>query len=311
MILFTKKELNELKNNFNFFKELTKTPIGIFSIKNPDINGLHFHFNKTKKISLPKNSIVITSNKHIVDNNYKFYNDDPKRLLAEILEHIYLSRKSNNYKTYNNNIIIAKDALIDENTKIGHNTIIENNVNIGKGSTIGTNCHIKYNVRIGLNNNIDSNCVVGSDGYGYSISKEKTMLIRHLGGVILKNNIDIGPQTLISAGQIDPTIIENNVKIDGQVYIGHNAHINKNSFICAKAVVGGSSIVGKNSWIYPQAFISNKVKIGNNSIVGAGSVVLRDVPDKQTHVGNIAEDIKLFQKKNFIINKYFKQYHEK
>ena len=45
------------------------------------------------------------------------------------------------------------------------------------------------------------------------------------------------------------------------------------------------SVIGSNVTLFP-------VIIGENSVVGAGAVVVRDVPDNCTVVGNPAEIIK-------------------
>ena len=132
-----------------------------------------------------------------------------------------------------------------------------------------------------------------------------------MGGVIIEENVDIGPQVNISSGQLDPTIISKGVKLDGQVYIGHNAFIGINTFICAKSTVGGSSYVGKNVWIYPNCLIANKIKIGDCAKIGAGSIVLENVRAKNTVVSYKAENIIDYQKTKFFIKNLIKNNEKK
>jgi len=43
----------------------------------------------------------------------------------------------------------------------------------------------------------------------------------HLGGVLVDDNVEIGPNTCIAQGALKPTLNKNNVKIDGLCLIGH------------------------------------------------------------------------------------------
>ena len=52
-----------------------------------------------------------------------------------------------------------------------------------------------------------------------------------------------------------------------------------------KTLIKKGSVIGSNVTLFP-------VTIGENSIVGAGAVVVRDVPDNCTVVGNPAQIIK-------------------
>ena len=139
---------------------------------------------------------------------------------------------------------------------------------------------IKPNVTIGENVTVDANTVIGSSGFGY----EKNELgsfekFPHIGGVIIKNNVEIGCNTCIDKGTLGNTIIKEGTKINNLVHIAHNVEIGRHCIIHAQCYIGGSVKVGDYSWIAPGAIIRDRVKIGNNVTVGMGAVVTKDVED--------------------------------
>ncbi len=54
------------------------------------------------------------------------------------------------------------------------------------------------------------------------------------------------------------------------------------------AVLCGNVFVGENSFIGAQSIVKEGVNIGKNVIVGAGAVVVKNVPDNTTVLGNPA-----------------------
>ena len=301
MIKLKAKEMTGLISKFSFLKKYKIKPKSINTLKNPSINGIHFLFKDTPNYKLNKKYLVVSKKKRVGFDN-TIVHQNPKHLLAEILEYLYQGRKKSNLKKYNNNIFISSTAQIDENVKIEPNTVINNDVIIKKNSSIGANTTIGHNVKIEDNVNIQANCSIGTDGFSYSLGN-KNILLRHLGGLVINNGVDIGPQVNISSGQIEPTVINKNVKIDGQVYIGHNANIGEGSFLCAKSVIGGSVVLGKYVWVYPNSLITNKIIVEDKAKIGAGSIVVSNVKFNQTIVSYKAEEITEYQKKQIFLKK--------
>lgn len=55
----------------------------------------------------------------------------------------------------------------------------------------------------------------------------------HLGGVRIGRNVEIGVFTAVCTGTIEPTVVEDDVKVDNLVHIAHNRVIGKCALMTA------------------------------------------------------------------------------
>ncbi|WP_326984853.1 acetyltransferase [Chryseobacterium sp. MYb264] len=74
--------------------------------------------------------------------------------------------------------------------------------------------------------------------------------------------------------------------------VEHECIIESGVHIAPGAVLAGNVYIGENTFVGANTVIKQGINIGRNSIIGAGSVVLRDIPDNETWVGNPAKKIK-------------------
>lgn len=186
----------------------------------------------------------------------------------------------------------GENVSIGKNVSIGEYSIIGNNVIIGDGTEIRHHVVIGDGVHIGESCLLKSHCVVGEDGFGFERDSEnKPVRIPHLGSVIVGNQVEIGTFTSIMRGTLDNTIIEDYVKIDDHVVIGHNARIEKNCLLTA-CQVGGSTHIKENTFLTTNATIRNGIVIGENVIVGISAVVTKSLPDNVVVAGNPARILK-------------------
>lgn len=143
-------------------------------------------------------------------------------------------------------------------------------------------------------------CAIGNAGIRHriieKISKNGSLNFPNLmdPDVIYPDSVHIGQGNIICAG----TILSVNVKIedfcliDWNCTVGHEAEINSFVTLYPSVNVSGSTIIKDVTEIGTGSHIIQGKVIGGHSIIGAGSVVIRDIPDYCTAVGNPARPIK-------------------
>ncbi len=208
----------------------------------------------------------------------------PRQTFQKVLEEFFVKKTKPG---------ISKVASIHSSVTIGKNVFIGDHVVIEEGCQIGNEVSIDHNTVIKANTilhdlvKIGSNCTIGGVGFGYEKDANGNyQVIPHIGNVVLKKSVEIGNNTCIDRAVLGSTILEENVKVDNQVHIAHGVTIGKNSLIIANTMIGGSTHIGENVWVAPSTSILNKKNVHSNSVIGMGAVVVKDVEEGQTIVGN-------------------------
>ena len=189
------------------------------------------------------------------------------------------------------------NVIIGENVSIGSNCLIESGCFIDHDVVIGDNCTILANsiIRnsiIGNNVLINENALIGSNGFNMTTDEYGNKLrIPTLGRVVIKDNVEVGAFDNISSGIAGETFIDEYVKLDAHVNIGHDVILHKNVEITSGCVLGGFTEICENAFLGLRSITKNRVVIGKNSFVGMGSVVMRNVDDNVSVLGNPARPL--------------------
>lgn len=194
----------------------------------------------------------------------------------EIINYVEEHRK-------NKSIQIADYVFIGKDVEIGPGTIIHPGVAIYSRTKIGSNCVIK------------ANCSIATEGLGLEMDPETNVYFKfpQIGGVILEDNIEIGPSSTVRRSALDNTIIKSGCKIGALVNIGHNCIIGNNCILSCQNVTSGSSVLGENVFMGVGSVIKVGVNVGNNVIIGLGAVVTKHIPDNETWMGNPAKKLEI------------------
>ncbi len=206
-----------------------------------------------------------------------------RELLPDLLS--IFSHSENRNSFIHPSAVIEKTASISPAAYIGAGAYIGNNCSIGENTIIEPNVTLLSDVKVGENCLIHSGAVIGCDGFGFIREDNYIKKIPQIGGVEIKNNVEIGACTTIDRGTIDNTFIGTGTKIDNHVQIGHNVKIGSNCIICSMSGIAGSSIIEDNVTISVQVGVTDHVKIGKGAILAARTGVTNDVPEGVLYSG--------------------------
>jgi UDP-3-O-[3-hydroxymyristoyl] glucosamine N-acyltransferase len=194
-------------------------------------------------------------------------------------------------------VVIGEDAHIGTGTQVGAHSVI------GPGCWIGEKCRIHPHVtlyarvRIGHRVEIHSGAVIGADGFGYAQGEGKYWKFPQAGIVEIADDVEIGANATIDRGSLDDTRIEEGVKLDNLVHIGHNCQIGAHTVIAAQAGLSGSCIFGKNVVVAGQAGFGERCKLEDGAIIGGQSGVLggKTIHGGETVWGTPARSLEKFK----------------
>ena len=227
---------------------------------------------------LEKNAIIIVDNPQL--EYAKAVTKIFKLQQKEDAQHKYIFHEGGYY--ISEKAVIGENAYIEPGCRIGHNVKIGNNAILLTGTIIN---------HADIGNNFISNeyAVIGANGFTMTKDENSNMVrIPTLGKVIIGNNVEVGVHNNISRGSAGNTVIEDNVKLDAFVHIGHDVIIKKNAQIVAGVVTGGFDVIGNNAYIGLNATLKNRIEIGDNAKIGMSAAVIQSLDGDGTFAGNPA-----------------------
>ncbi len=184
------------------------------------------------------------------------------------------------------NVYIASKARIGNNVKIFPHSYIGDSVVVEDNTIIYPGVTLYANTIVGENCILQAGCVIGSDGFGFvPLPDGSFKKIPQTGRVILGNNVEVGANTTIDRATMEATYIQDGVKLDNLIQIGHNVVIGKNTVIAAQTGISGSTHIGRNNQIGGQVGIVGHIKTADGTQIGAKSGVGTDLnePGKKWH----------------------------
>ncbi len=138
-------------------------------------------------------------------------------------------------------------------------------------------------VVIGARVTIGAGVVIGHPGFGWAFgSGGAVRAVPQLGGVVIEDDVAIGPLSTIDAGTLGPTRIRRGAKLDAHVHVGHNADIGEGAIIAAQCGFAGSVRIGRGVLVGGQAGVADHVVVGDGARIAAKSGVIGDVPEGAT-----------------------------
>ncbi|MDR2154648.1 MAG: UDP-3-O-(3-hydroxymyristoyl)glucosamine N-acyltransferase [Burkholderiaceae bacterium] len=156
-------------------------------------------------------------------------------------------------------------CFVGRGARIGADTVLKARVTVGDGCVIGARCVIQ------------SGAVIGGDGFGFAPHDGTWEKIEQLGAVRIGDDVEIGANTCIDRGALDDTVIEDGVKLDNLIQIGHNCHIGKHTAMAGCVGVAGSAHIGAHCTVGGAGMILGHLTIADHVHISAASIVTRSI----------------------------------
>jgi UDP-3-O-[3-hydroxymyristoyl] glucosamine N-acyltransferase len=150
---------------------------------------------------------------------------------------------------------------------------------VGDGSRVAPTAVLGPRVVIGARVTIGAGAVVGHPGFGWVTGPDgRVRPVPQLGGVVIHDDVSIGPLCTVDAGTLSPTVLGRGVKLDAHVHVGHNGHVGEGTIVAAQVGLAGSVTLGRGVLVGGQAGFADHVTVGDGARVAAKSGVIGDVP---------------------------------
>lgn len=189
-------------------------------------------------------------------------------------------------------VYVGPEARIGERTRIGPGCVIGAGVELGSDALLHANVTIYSGCKIGAHAIIHSGAIIGADGFGFARELEGEsagawLKIPQIGGVLIGDNVEIGANTTIDRGALDDTVIEDGVKFDNQIQVGHNVRIGAHSALAGCVGIAGSAKLGRRCTVGGGAIILGHLSIADDVNISAGTLVAKSIPKAGSYTGAV------------------------
>jgi UDP-3-O-[3-hydroxymyristoyl] glucosamine N-acyltransferase len=156
-------------------------------------------------------------------------------------------------------------CVVEKGARIGANTVLKSRVTLGEDCVLGDRCLVHAGV------------VIGADGFGFAPNGDSWEKIEQLGTVQIGNDVEIGANTCIDRGALRDTVIEDGVKLDNLIQIGHNVRVGRHTAMAGCVGVAGSATIGAHCTVGGGAIILGHLTLGPDVNISAGTLVSKSI----------------------------------
>jgi UDP-3-O-[3-hydroxymyristoyl] glucosamine N-acyltransferase len=181
--------------------------------------------------------------------------------------------------------VIDEGAWIGPAVQVGAGCYVGRQARIDDGSRLHPGVRVYHGCRIGARCLLHSGCVIGADGFGFAPFKGRWVKIPQTGAVLIGDDVEIGAGTTIDRGAMGDTVIEEGVKIDNLVQIGHNCRIGAHAAIAGCVGIAGSTTIGRRCQLGGASMIQGHITIADDSVVAGATAITRDIRQPGFYTG--------------------------
>ncbi len=249
-------------------------------------------------------AFIVSPNERILEGRNYIIHEKPSFAFQQVALHFIKPSPLTAFTGIHPTAVVHQTAKIGLGVSIGPFVIIDGGCVVAEGTTILGHAYLGCNVRIGKNciiypsvnlladTEIGNNCIIhsgsvlGSSGFGYIQNEEGNIVpIEQLGNVSIENNVDIGPNCVISRARFKTTRVKQGTKIDSLVMLGHNVEVGRNNIIISQSGIAGSSKTGNQVTIAAQAGIAGHIEIADGVTLASRTGVMSSIKDAGIYSG--------------------------
>ena len=164
-------------------------------------------------------------------------------------------------------------CVVERGARVGAHTVLKSRVTLGEDCVVGARCILHAGV------------VIGADGFGFAPNAGAWEKIEQLGAVRIGNDVEIGANTCIDRGALADTVLEDGVKLDNLVQIGHNVHVGAHTAMAGCVGVAGSATIGAHCTVGGGAIVLGHLSLADHVNISAATVVTRTISEPGHYTG--------------------------
>jgi UDP-3-O-[3-hydroxymyristoyl] glucosamine N-acyltransferase len=172
---------------------------------------------------------------------------------------------------------VASGARVEAGAVVGVQAYVGEAALVGAGTVLKARVTLAAACRIGQRGIVHSGAVIGADGFGFAPHEGRWEKIEQLGGVAIGDDVEIGANTCVDRGALDDTVLEDGVKLDNLVQIGHNVRVGAHSAFAGCVGVAGSARIGRHCTAGGGAIILGHLEIVDHVHITAATVISRSI----------------------------------
>jgi UDP-3-O-[3-hydroxymyristoyl] glucosamine N-acyltransferase len=239
---------------------------------------------------------------------------NPHATFARIAAMLY--PRPQNLPGIHSTAVVSPEARVDASAHVGPFTFIGAHSVVGPRADIGPHCVIEDGVQVdedvrlvarvtlchgtivGARSVIHPGAVIGSDGFGLAKEAGGAWLkVPQVGRVVVGADVEVGSNTTIDRGAIGDTVLEEGVKLDNQIQIGHNVRVGAHTAMAACVGISGSTTIGKRCMIGGMVGVVGQLTICDDVAVTGLTMVSHSITEPGVYSGGIpAEDARTWRR---------------
>jgi len=186
--------------------------------------------------------------------------------------------------------VVEAGAEIGPRAFVGPNCVVKEGARVGADSRLLANVYLGPRCQVGQRVILHPNCAIGGDGFGNARDGERWVKVPQLGAVRIADDVEIGCNTSVDRGALEDTVIEEGVRLDNQIQVGHGTRIGAHTAIAGGVIIAGSANIGKRCMIAGGAGINGHMEICDDVVIIAMTMVTSAITKPGVYGGGLPMD---------------------